>query len=107
MATDGKKDRELPMKKPSIRREQLSLSPSFMGTDEPTDQLQGEPRENSCECVADRLSRKISQVETWHVVPPSFSGRRHGTCAFLFLSVRSQNNTPANIFPDYNSVINA
>lgn len=98
-STDGwrrtGKEIELPMKKPSTHREQLSPPRSFMGTDRPTDQpTKGERCENSCERIADRLSREISEVES-RVVPSSFSVRRHcRRCIFIFIS-RGKNNISA------------
>lgn len=101
MATDGERDRAPYEKAEHTPRTTFSAA-KFHGnrptrsTDRPTE---GERRENSCERIADRLSREISEVETSRVVSPSFSVRCY-RCVFLFLSVAARITFPqvANIF---------
>lgn len=72
-----------------LRRE-VSWGP----TDRPTNQrTKGERCENSCERIADRLSREISEVET-RVVPPKFFRSSSLSYIFIFIS-RGKNNISA------------
>lgn len=89
MATDGERDRVLPMKKPSTHREQLSPPRSFMGTDRPTDRPTNRPT-NDVKTRANVLP--IGYREKSRSSPKFFRSSCH-CCIFIFS--RSKNNISA------------